>query len=1423
MSTPSEPTEAPSVGGTFRRLFVLAVALAMMAGLSALRADDAGGAADPLTLAAIGFVLLAAFTVGELGTLLGLPKVTGYIVAGVLLGPQVADILSLEVVGDLRTFNTLALGLIATTAGLELHLPSIRRVMRTLAATVGLKLLLLPIFVGVPLVLAERLVPSFGLEGWGPILALALVISVLGIGTSPAIALAVVNDSGSKGRLTDLLLGIAVVKDLVVVTCLAVAIAVSRSLLGGGAMDASVFTHLGMELGGSVLVGLAVGGLLILYFRFVRVEPLFSVLVTILLVAEVSHTLHLELLLVFITAGFLVRNFSKYEHELLHPLEKISLPVFVVFFTTAGAGVDLRATLPLLPLALALMVLRAIAYMVAGRLGGRLGGESPAVAKNAWLTYLPQAGVTLGLVLLAAKALPELATPLNALGLALVTLNLLVGPVTLAMGLGRAGETAAARAAATEATAPEGAPEGALDADAPAGDQDAPAAAAPGPTPVPLVAPLQASLDAARAQMDGVVAALIADTIDPVAAALEEVAAALPDPESTEEARIREIRRTHRDAPAWHDGRLERAAAQAFDGVSASLREAPWTLAVPMDPALFAAPAGAGTLARARAGWARTLHPLLLKLGRTPERRVPVQLSLRYAVEPRLGDALAVTSANLYRTEARILGLARAALSPTGARPPEEAQGLARAWRAGAEADLRRAIDQATADAARLLAEVGGPLRPTESLRYADVDTRVDAALRQLSRDGEQWRALCRILSDAVRTEAFVETSRRVLGSALERRVGGALVLAAEEVVPELREAADRLEAIASDASGVELDDEALQRISTGCTDGVLRRALPGVRRAAHRFRRRAQAGGLVREVADVVRNTPETCRVVGGAEAVAQAPRPAAVPIREVPLARIMDVRLRGELLPAVTGALASVSELVAASEARLREGTSVAAYGVNLAARGALEGEDERREVLLETIRRGARRIRGHADELLAGVDAARAELEAAEAESVQRLRTVLSVTPASGALVGHTVRTTLSDVADAVGGMAAAAGRRARALAARARGLGQAKDVRALRIRSGHERLDAAAMRAYVDEHVAPAATRGVPAAYIRAFEAPPLGESAAFVGRKDLLERLVEELAGEREHAPSATLLVAPKGGGCSSLLQLVQVRVAGPRVVWLDQVFASRPDGLLGALAAELGTAATVSMLQAALVERPTVVLIDALETWVEPDARGVDHLEGLLELIASTGESVRWLLAMNDVAFSFYDETLDLRHRLPRVEALAPLGWEDVRALVERRGQRAGFGVRLAQRGLLGRLGLGDARRNYYKALARAARGMPAAALLLHLEAIQGDGDDHVLAGVPAVPGLPFVPTLPTPAVALLGALFRHGPLDAPRLAHLVNEREDHIHGYIRLLRQVGLVSPRGPAGQAFGLVARFVPALRRELEEMGLLLRGAP
>jgi len=376
------------------RLLVLGVLLGVMFALRSVQGES-GGAHDPLILAAIGFVVMASFTASELGSLMKLPRVTGYLAAGVLLGPSLADILSTRVVQDMTMFNTLALGLIALGAGLELDLSAQRALWRTLFATVGAKIVFAGGAVICVFVAAEWFWESLGLTNLQEILAIGLVLGTLAVGTSPAIALAIITESEARGRLADLTLGAAVLKDLVLVVLLAVALAVGTGLAGdstgalAGAHTGGIIGRLSLELGGSVLAGMALGLTLMAYVRFVGAEMLLFVAGLVLAAAEIARAWHLDLLLVFIVAGFVVRNFSRQWEVALHAIETVSLPVFVVYFTIAGARIDLAATTRVLPLAILLAITRAAAFYFAARLGAKAGKERPEIVRNAWQVTAP--------------------------------------------------------------------------------------------------------------------------------------------------------------------------------------------------------------------------------------------------------------------------------------------------------------------------------------------------------------------------------------------------------------------------------------------------------------------------------------------------------------------------------------------------------------------------------------------------------------------------------------------------------------------------------------------------------------------------------------------------------------------------------------------------------------------------------------------------------------------------------------------------------------------------------------------------------------------------------------------------------------------------------------------------------------------------
>jgi len=430
-----------------RRLFIVALLFLLMSAMPYLQlAEDA--AFDPKSLAALGFVLLAAYTLGEITGRFRLPKITGYILTGLLFGPYVINLFSVGVVEDIRLINSLAVALIALTAGAEMKLESLKAVARSLGWITLVKGVLILIAVTATVLAARSLIPFLAGASVPLTLSVGMIFGVLAIGTSPAATIAVINETQSRGRLSDITLGVAVAKDVVMVVLLAVAISLANLFSTAGArFSSSVLLTVGKELGLSAAFGALLGAIIIAYIRFIRAEMWLFIIAVIFLNTFMAERFHLGALLTFIVAGFVVQNFSKYGDQFIHPVEEVSLPVYVVFFSIAGAGLNLYALRLVWLIALILVAVRIVAIFAGTRIAVALAKENSVISSNAWLSFISQAGVVLGLATIVENNLPGLGGEIKTVVLGTIGFNLVLGPIAFKAALTRAGETAEQREA----------------------------------------------------------------------------------------------------------------------------------------------------------------------------------------------------------------------------------------------------------------------------------------------------------------------------------------------------------------------------------------------------------------------------------------------------------------------------------------------------------------------------------------------------------------------------------------------------------------------------------------------------------------------------------------------------------------------------------------------------------------------------------------------------------------------------------------------------------------------------------------------------------------------------------------------------------------------------------------------------------------
>ncbi len=433
-------------GGTLAtRLSGLAVALGLL-GLMVVAARVApGGGPQAGTIAAVGFLLLVAGAAAHATEPLGVPHLTAYLLAGVAVGPHGLGVVGHHAVTDLQAVNALALALIALAGGAELRLEGLRAGLRGLGWATLVQNALGLVGMAAVFVAARPLIPFAGGLGTSALLGAALLWGAVAVTRSPSALLGVVAQTRAQGPVTAFSLNFVMTSDVVVVVVLAVATTLARPLLEpGAAVSFSSFGHLGHELLGSVAVGTTLGLGLALYLWAVGRHVLIVLVALGFVFTHLFAWLSFEWLLVFITAGFVVQNLTAQGKALLHEVERTGEVVYVIFFATAGAHLDLGLLATLWPAALLLAGARAALAVLGGRLSSRLAGDPPALARWGFAALVPQAGLALGIAGQVTAAFPQLGAPFGALVVAVVAVNEMAGPVLLKLALDRAGESGGA-------------------------------------------------------------------------------------------------------------------------------------------------------------------------------------------------------------------------------------------------------------------------------------------------------------------------------------------------------------------------------------------------------------------------------------------------------------------------------------------------------------------------------------------------------------------------------------------------------------------------------------------------------------------------------------------------------------------------------------------------------------------------------------------------------------------------------------------------------------------------------------------------------------------------------------------------------------------------------------------------------------------
>ena len=387
------------------------------------------------TLLLVGITMMAGLIMSRAAKLVKLPNVTAFLVAGLIIGPCVAGIISREQAESMGIISEAALGFIAYSIGGEFKLSYLKKIGKAPLTITFFQGMMTAVCVDVGLIL-------FGVD-----VPLALLLGAIALATAPAATLMVVRQYKANGPVTQMLLPVVAMDDALGLMVFSISAAVAQGMLGGEVTISSMLLTPLIEIVGSFALGAALGWLLAFGARFFasRGNKLALSIALVLAGVGLCDMLNLSSLLVCMMIGAVMVNLSQQREVLMEQCDRFTPPLFLLFFVLSGADLDLSVLPSVGLIGIAYLLLRSIGKWGGTYLGAVCVKADKHIRHYLGLTLLPQAGVAIGMAALVSARFPTLAAQVNTIVLAGVLVFELIGPVITKIALTKAGEIPAAK------------------------------------------------------------------------------------------------------------------------------------------------------------------------------------------------------------------------------------------------------------------------------------------------------------------------------------------------------------------------------------------------------------------------------------------------------------------------------------------------------------------------------------------------------------------------------------------------------------------------------------------------------------------------------------------------------------------------------------------------------------------------------------------------------------------------------------------------------------------------------------------------------------------------------------------------------------------------------------------------------------------
>ncbi len=374
----------------------------------------------------LGGLFLCGLAADVLGRRSRVPRVTLLLLIGLAAGPSGLALIPESAAEWYAPLSVLALTMVAFLLGAALRRDKLAARGRAILSVSG------------AIVLVTVAVVATGLRATGLPLDLCLLLGAIATATAPAATQETLRDAGAEGPFADTIRGVVAVDDAWGMMVFAVMLVVAEALATGTPGAHHLWEAL-RETGGALVLGAALG--LPAAYLSGRIKPgeptQLEALGFVFLAAGLALWLEVSFLLTGMTAGAIVANLARHHERPFDEIEHAERPFLILFFLLAGAAMEVEALAALGGIGLAYVALRVIARLAGGALGGWLGGLPPRERRWIGPALLAQAGVAVGMALIAAEALPAHAETLLTLTIGTTVVFELIGPFALVWAVRR--------------------------------------------------------------------------------------------------------------------------------------------------------------------------------------------------------------------------------------------------------------------------------------------------------------------------------------------------------------------------------------------------------------------------------------------------------------------------------------------------------------------------------------------------------------------------------------------------------------------------------------------------------------------------------------------------------------------------------------------------------------------------------------------------------------------------------------------------------------------------------------------------------------------------------------------------------------------------------------------------------------------------